>query len=164
MLALEQGSDASTSLSQQVIRQRIRPTKPPTASSGRTNRPSLDHSDTDRVVFGCGMAMLSAVTTAVTRWQLGALRDDQRGSPQKYATLLSSLRYAPRPGSAARCWCPVVVCVVVAAAVSSAPAGGDHDRVRVLKRMPTFQLVLLLFGHSPHQGFIISGSETLGTE
>jgi len=30
--------------------------------------------------------------------------------------------------------------------------------------MPTLQLVLLLFGHSPHQGFIISGPETLGTE
>lgn len=33
-----------------------------------------------------------------------------------------------------------------------------------LKRMPTFQLVLLFFGHSPHQGFIISGPETLGAE
>jgi hypothetical protein len=30
--------------------------------------------------------------------------------------------------------------------------------------MPTLQLILLLFGHSPHQGFIISGPETLGTE
>ena len=33
-----------------------------------------------------------------------------------------------------------------------------------LERMPTLQLVLLLFGHSPHQDFIISGPETLGTE
>lgn len=30
--------------------------------------------------------------------------------------------------------------------------------------MPTLQLVLLLFGHSPYQGFIISGAETLCTE
>jgi len=30
--------------------------------------------------------------------------------------------------------------------------------------MPTLQLVLLLFGHSPHQDFIISGPETLSTE
>ncbi len=30
--------------------------------------------------------------------------------------------------------------------------------------MPTLQLVFFLFGHSPHQGFIISGPETLGTE
>jgi len=30
--------------------------------------------------------------------------------------------------------------------------------------MSTLQLVFLLFGHPPHQGFIISGPETLGTE
>ncbi len=30
--------------------------------------------------------------------------------------------------------------------------------------MQTLQLVLLLFSHSSHQGFIISGAETLGTE
>jgi len=30
--------------------------------------------------------------------------------------------------------------------------------------MPTFQFVLLFFGHSPHQGFIISGPETFGAE
>ena len=34
----------------------------------------------------------------------------------------------------------------------------------VLKGMPTLHLVLFLFGHSSHQGFIISGPETLGTE
>lgn len=34
----------------------------------------------------------------------------------------------------------------------------------VLKRIPTLQLILFLFGHSSHQGFIASGSETLGTE
>jgi hypothetical protein len=33
-----------------------------------------------------------------------------------------------------------------------------------LERIPTLQLVLLLFGHAPHQGFIISSPETLGTE
>jgi hypothetical protein len=34
----------------------------------------------------------------------------------------------------------------------------------VLKRIPTLQLVLLLFGHPPHQDFIISSPETLGAE
>ncbi len=45
-------------------------------------------------------------------------------------------------------------------------AGGSSPRspAGVLKRMPTLQLVLLLFGHSPHQGFIIPGPETLGAE
>lgn len=33
-----------------------------------------------------------------------------------------------------------------------------------LERIPALQLVLLLFGHPPHQGFIISGPETFGTE
>jgi hypothetical protein len=33
-----------------------------------------------------------------------------------------------------------------------------------LQRMPTLQLVLLLFGHTPHQRFITSGPKTLGTE
>ncbi|HZE03254.1 MAG TPA: hypothetical protein VE155_15990, partial [Pseudonocardiaceae bacterium] len=51
---------------------------------------------------------------------------------------------------------------MVAAVISS--AGREHDTVQVLKRMSTFQLGFLLFGHSPHQGFIISGPETLGTE
>ena len=33
-----------------------------------------------------------------------------------------------------------------------------------LERIPTLQLVLLLLGQPPHQGFIISGPETLGIE
>jgi hypothetical protein len=34
-----------------------------------------------RVVFECATVLLVAVRTAVTRWQLGVLRDDQGGSP-----------------------------------------------------------------------------------
>lgn len=34
-----------------------------------------------RVAFECGMVLLVAVRTAVRRWQPGALRDDQGGSP-----------------------------------------------------------------------------------
>src|SRR5690349_15393024 len=33
-----------------------------------------------------------------------------------------------------------------------------------LERIPALQLVLLLFGHPPHQRFIISAPETFGTE
>jgi hypothetical protein len=69
-----------------------------------------------RVVLECGTVLLVAVRTAVTRWQPGALRDDQGGSPldpQECATLASGPRSAPRPGPVLCCWCRAVVCVVV---------------------------------------------------
>jgi hypothetical protein len=53
-----------------------------------------------RVVFECGTMLLVAVTTAVTRWHPGTLRDDQGGStpdPQKLANVLSRLRTVSRP-------------------------------------------------------------------
>jgi hypothetical protein len=75
-----------------------------------------------RVAFKCATVLLVAVTTAVTRWQPGVLRDDQRGSPldpQKRATLTYGPGFASQPGPALCCWCRTVVCVVVTAVVSS---------------------------------------------
>jgi len=48
-----------------------------------------------QVVFECGTVLLVAVTTAVTRWHPGTLRDDQGGStpdPQEHATSASTFR------------------------------------------------------------------------
>ncbi len=78
-----------------------------------------------QVVFERGTVLLIAVRIAVTRWQPGALRDNQGGSPldpQERATSLRLLLSATRPGPARCCGCQVVVCVVVTAVVSQPPS------------------------------------------
>ncbi len=62
-------------------------------------------------------------------------------------------------------------CGLVALTFSDGSPTGDFVKIKLselrqleLERMPALQFVLLLFSHPPHQGFIISSPETLGTE